>query len=224
LKFKLLLLAGLIATTADFSSAWTQESRISIIKDAIKLMPQNFQIFIEHYHESFWSGSNSSFQSEMIDQEMISRIIKYCASAGDLLKRQENLAEAARMLGIQARLAEKLCSPVKLLRDKPDWQTDYEIYLENHKNRFWIKWKGIGNRPRTESALVDVLNQAQTRVTNAGSAARDSFAQDGIPISSYNIQSVPFGSGSMSYSNAVSAIASIWLYVWDQAGGIKDPK
>jgi hypothetical protein len=221
LKNNIICLICLLAIISP-AFAWSEACSSSILSDALNLMPENFKLFVKHYDKEFWNpGGLSSSQPD--DQAIIS-VIEMSDKAASLIRKQESLSESVRLIGRIASRVINLCSPEKSLKNNSSLNTDYAIYLEKNKGFFFIKWPGIDRRPKSGDALKSLLTAALARIQMASDEAKKCFEADHKPVSEYDRQSVPFGSGSLAYSTATASTGMTWLYLWDAAGGIKSSK
>ncbi len=205
--------------------AWTEDSISAIAHDAKKLMPSNLQWVLSKYEPEFISGYHTSTTNYSSHRELIEAIMQTTSISIDSIKKDCSYPTAAQQMGRIARLVGTLHAPFPkfIPISQETWRTDYNIYLQKNQKDFRIRWPGIRSRPRSKDELYQRLTQSAERIRKMASILSDRLEKDQKPISSYDSMSVPFGVGSVSYSNAVSNTAMSWLLIWDQSGGI-NPK
>jgi len=220
--WKAVVLLIIISFATGPALAWTEKSVLAIANDAANLMPDNFKWVIKKYRSAFLKG-NQQLPGSLGPDELVKTILDEAAGAVDLIVGQNGYSQAARKFGWISRLITELNSPLNITGVPVNkfWRTDFDIFLQKNQKDFRVRWYGIKARPRSASQLKDLLTSNSTRIKKVAGILTKTLQKDGKPLSSYDVMSVPFGIGSISYSNAVSNTAMSWLYIWDQAGGVK---
>jgi len=225
LKYRLHLIIFLLLGFYSLATvnAWTEKCVSAIALDAQKLMPSNLQWLFNRYSNSFKSGNGQKNSDYGSQDQLISAIVRDSSSIINLIRSQKDYEDAVFKMGRIARLVSIMNNPLNRnirLRNSA-WRTDYDIYLEKNQRDFRIRWYGIDHRPKQQLQLKEILEKSVLKMEKVASILTRTFESSKKPISSYDVQSIPFGVGSISYSHAVSNTAMSWLYIWDSAGGLK---
>jgi hypothetical protein len=207
-------------------SAWTEGGYLFILSDAKYLMPQNLQWVLDNFQPSLLSGMKYSVEENLDDALLVKAVLAESQKGIEAFKTQGSFKDGVRSLGRIARLVANLNNPLNHAPalKQPSWRTDYDIFLEKNRGNFRIRWPGVDGRPRSESELTDALNQCSLRTKKVSRILIKTFESERKPIGTYDVRSIPFGVGSIAYSRSVANTALSWLFIWDQAGGIKTGK
>ena len=216
-------IAMIFYLSSGLVSAWTENTYLAIVSDSVRLMPENLRMILMKYQEELLKGVMTGVPAHSNLSELIEYIEKESSAGIGSIKTQKNYRQAVCSLGKIARTIAFMNLPLNR-QDQPaslHWLTDYDIFLEKNRENFRIRWPGIEKRPFSSKQLRQLLLDCSTRRNQGANLLKETFQKDQIPIGSYDVRSIPFGVGSISYSNAVSNTALSWLFIWDHVGGLK---
>jgi len=205
-------------------SAWTEGSFMYILADAKHLMPDKLQWGLGRFESSLVTGMKNCSVKYTSQEELVNAILSESSNGINCFKSNGSYKSGVRKMGRIARMIAQLNHPLEQTKHlkHETWRTDYDIYLEKHRQYFRIRWTGVNNRPQSSDELSSMLSISSHRTRKIASILLKTFETNKIPIGNYDARSIPFGVGSMSYSRSVSNTAMSWLYMWDQAGGVKN--
>ncbi len=223
LKMRILIIGCILSVFTMSAGAWTETSTRAITNDAKKLMPVNLQKIFQRHNQDFISGHRQKPPTGKSREELIAIILKEADAVINLISKQNAFSEASRRMGRISRIITVLNTPLDshVLLKNEFWRTDYDIFLQKNQKDFRVRWYGIQSRPRSIEQLETLLRSSAEKMKKVAGILTKTLEKEGKPISSYDVRSVPFGVGSISYSNAVSNIAMSWLYIWDRSGGVR---
>ena len=204
---------------------WTEKSYVLIARDAIQLMPDNFQWLMENYEDQFYRGLKEPVKDYENASDLIKAIMNFSEASIKTIQKNHQYRDAARVFGVIARMAAKLNHPLgfNLELIESTWKTDYDIYLEKKRSKFRIRWYGQKNLPKSRKELSCLLSNSSAKNSKISSLLIQTLNQNQTPIERYDERSIPFGVGSIAYSNAVANTAYIWLHSWYHTGGVRVP-
>jgi hypothetical protein len=218
-----ILIFALACLTLSSARAWTEGCYCSIAEDAINLMPENLNWLINRDRISFEAGLMQKQPGSHSTDELIHAVLSDADTAAEMIKAKSGFEQAVKTFGRMARMIASSCTllPDEKAVSSTTLRTDYDIYIEKHRKNFWIRWPGIGKRPRSAQQLTDLIKTGNERIKTLSGILIKTFETERKPVESYDLRSVPYGAGSISYSLATTTIAMSWLYAWDKAGGVK---
>lgn len=194
-----------------------------MLTDARHLMPENLQWVLTRFDGQLQEGYHQAAQHQPDRPDDVAVVLADTEAAIRSFTVESSYSSGARILGrIARRISEMhaLLTGTSPLNDR-NWVTDYAIYLQKNRPFLRIRWSGVDHRPRTSDALQDVLARSVLKREKVSAILVETLNRENKSISSYDLQSAPFGAGAIAYSGAVNSIAMSWLYVWDKAGGIR---
>jgi hypothetical protein len=215
-------LSLLMIITSSVSAVWTEDNFNGMVSDTQRLLPENLQWALRRYSSEFESGKLPCNLSQFNDEQLLESIMSDVDDAVIAFTDGMSYGKGSRLLG---RIARKIMYMHSLLRDiskidNQSWQTDYSIFLQHHRKNMRIRWKGYELLPHNDSELRKMLFSSVQNTRRFDSKLANTLNYENKDISEYGVMSIPFGIGSITYSNAVNSIAYTWLYVWKQAGGL----
>lgn len=204
------------------ADAWSLPSLEAIAFKAIAFMPENIQVITEKHRSDFLTGIHELQDSPTGDTETVRKICDLVASGSRSITDQKDFRNTVRIMGRIASMVAISVHPLPSTDSRvgPNNRTDYDIYLEKNRSFFRIRWTGIEQRPRDPNQLAHTLERSITKSRSLAETLITTLAENSIPISQYDHQSIPFGAGSIAFSNAVSQTANAWLLLWQNAGGL----
>lgn len=220
MKYSLLFSIVVVFIHPAILLAWSQSSTIAVSSDAKNLMPPNFRWFIEK-HENEFRKNLLNIAPQPAMQEIERNLVIASQQIAEAIKKHGDIEASAGKLGAVAGTVIRLIHPLRWNTFDSRISTDYEIYLDKKRSQFFIRWPGMKKRPVLENDLIQMIRGSIDRCKDMSLTLKNAFEHDLKPIEAYDNKSAPFGIGSMAYSEAVTATAMTWLYIWGLSGGIK---
>lgn len=221
MKRLLVVWVALMSLAGSAAACWTEENRWGMLTDARRLMPENLQWVLTRFDGELQEGYHRAGRPERPDD--VAAVMADSEAAIKSFSVDSSYSAGARMMGrIARRISEmhSLLTGTSPLNDR-NWVTDYAIFLQKNRPYLRIRWRGVDHRPRTDDALQDLLTRSVLKKDKMSAILVETLNRENKSISSYDLQSAPFGAGTIAYSGAVNSIAMTWLYIWDKAGGIR---
>lgn len=238
----LLLSAVPVAALAgpSASAGWTPAMETRIVREASRLMPAALRRILETHDDELTAGLREAAGDETVPphiEEPRGRNPGAAARVGVLSNEIVAMIDGHRPFGLVARrmgeLAHFVCdlnNPLQVASEDPreyDYAADYAGYVESHLDRFPLVFYGwsdpaLGLTGEVASADAVAFARSIARRSRAYyGPIRRAYAPDNKtpPAQRFDVRSLPFGVGSLSYSHAVTDTARIWMFVWKQAHG-----
>jgi len=224
----------LLLAAATQARAWTDATRVRMLRDALKVTPPSLNAILQHYSKDLERGMllPSRRESEEVHYQAADGSSGLAAAAaaakesearGYLLKKH-GLRRFTFEMGVLAHLVADVCFPLNLSEAdarEPLYREAYRSYVERSlaKIPFVLDRAPapLLDRGEIEAHLMETARKAGKNYALIGPA----FNDDGTPRSPAAIdeRSVPFGVASLAYSAAVNDIARIWMHLWRAAQG-----
>ncbi|MBN1551837.1 hypothetical protein JW979_10225 [bacterium] len=223
-----ILLIGILScffiTASGF--AWTHGSYMCIVSDAKHLMPENLQQLMDRFQSQLIRGVQETDETYLNRDDIVKEILSESEKGITSIKKNKSYDQAVWRMGKIAKYIANLNHPLMhtSAAENITWMTDYDIFLEKNHAHFRIRWPGQSRRPRSSTQLDHLLLESVDKTDKVSQILVKTLQTENIPINQYDVRSIPFGVGSISYSHAVSNTAMSWLYIWDQCGGVKPDK
>jgi hypothetical protein len=226
---------ALLLLTIDPALAWTDATRVRMIRDALKVTPPALATILKRYQRDLEAGMLDPSRHE--DEEIHYQHAdggKGLAATGVVQKARE-LAGLLQNARSPRRFAYGMGSLAHLLSDvefplnasdadprEPLYREAYRVYVEKSLGKvpFVLDQRGPADLDGTGDLRGFVL--AAARRAGAGYAMiGPAFNDDGTPRTpaALDDRSMPFGVASVAYSHAASDIARVWRYLWGSMHG-----
>ena len=216
-----MIISCLLVMVSCVSGAWTEHNFNGMINDINQLLPENLRWVLVQYAVEFETGKQPA-NMNLNEKQLIESILHDVDFAIESFTTGMSYQKGAGLLG---QISRKIMSMHSLLHDSSElsnqtWQTDYAIFLQQHRKHFRIRWHGYNQLPTNRNQLQTMLLTSQQNTGQYNNKLVETLNKENKSIAEYDLMSIPFGIGSITYSNAVRTIAYTWLYVWSQAGGL----
>lgn len=220
-KLKVCSLAAITMWTT-ITLAWSQESFEAVAKSATQLMPENITVTIDKFRKEFSAGISDPNELPKSSTEIIQLICKIVQQGAGDIRDKHDFASAVHKMGVISRCIANSHHPLhsSISDAGQSYRTDYDVYLENNRSFFRVRWPGIQHRPRDLSQLSESLERSISKSRLLSETLINTFKSNSKPVGQYDHQSIPFGVGSITFSNAVAQTTNAWLLLWQQAGGL----
>jgi hypothetical protein len=220
--------------------AWTGPIRDRAALEASRMMPASLRLLLERHRDDLLAGvrqpsdhERSPMHTLLEDQaapSAASALRDATMGAIGLLDQQAPFSEVVRQLGVVAHAVGDLNDPAQVSDADPreaSWRSDYAAYVESNLGTYPLVFHGWESPP-----LDDASRPVEQRLLDFGaatagrarryyrhvSAAYDPANKNPLAVR-FDIRSLPYGIGSLSWSNIVTDTARVWLFVWKQAHG-----
>jgi len=220
------LLALLIAPSIIF--AFTPESRANITLQAFKLMPPSLRQQLNKHRKECLRGAldamsgvgesqhsiteNGKFLAEKIS-EQIDKIVS-------MIDRQEPFKNIVYEMGILSHYATDLNAPLSPNGDGKEHYNAFYRFCFQKEKKIRIVFYGFSDPFLAQKDLAQFSENSLNRTLSHVPYVKDSFsrARNGSD-SEFDERSILFGIAALSYSHAVTDIARLWLYAWNESHG-----
>jgi hypothetical protein len=222
--------------------AWTPAMEERIAAEATRLMPPSLRSILELHVQEVRSGLRNAASDE---GSPVHSMNESRAKGGGTAARAEALvsgivamidghrpfAQVARQMGELAHVICDLENPLHTSDQDPlesHYALDYEQYVESNLDRYPLVFYGWGSEALdaagSSSGRGDVglfAEETAARARRYYAAIRRAYAPDNPepPARRFDVRSLPFGIGSLSYSRSVTDTARLWRHIWHRAHG-----
>ena len=233
----LLTLSALFLAVPE-ASAWTASTDSRVVRQAVRLMPMSLRGILEGHVEELELGvreaaaaedeASPAHRQDPNQQGLCAatRIETLASEAVAMIDGHRPFAEVARQLGVMAHFVGDLNNPLQVSSAdarEPIYARDYAEYVETNLERFPLVFYGWRDPalepagPGVRGFALQIADRSRRYYGHIGHA----YAPDNpVPLASrFDVRSLPFGIGSLSYSHAVTDTARLWLDVWRRAHG-----
>ena len=226
------LVGALLAATPALG--WTDASRTQLVRKAIRLMPESLREMMELHERQLLAGLLQPGSPEDQPEHWQHPEGAYGTAARRAEAEAQALVQAVdghapfagivRRFGALAHWVSDVNDPLRA--GDPDdrlsvYYPDYQRYLQERMPRFPLVFHGYRAATLTASGPASYLMESAERSRAYARAVRRAYDEEGQRISAaaFDVRSLAFGVGSLSYSHAVNDIARVWLWAWEQAHG-----
>ncbi|HZI94152.1 MAG TPA: hypothetical protein VFE84_07895 [Patescibacteria group bacterium] len=233
----LLIVPLILAAATQRSSAWTGPMDSRVAREAVRLMPLSLRGVLESHLDDLNAGARQAADDESSPWHhqdhgqtapcAAARVEELTASAVSMIDAHRPFADVAVQLGALSHFIGDLNNPLQVSSDDPreiQYFHDYMEYVESNIDKFplvFYGWKepsldGPGAPgPRVFSERI--ATRARQYYVRLGQAYA---ANNPAPLAQrFDVRSLPFAIGSLSYSHSVTDTARIWLEIWERAHG-----
>jgi len=224
----IVLILCLVFITTGTVFAFTPESRSSITLNAIKLMPPSLRVQLERHKKeclrgtldplsndgeaAHYGGNDGTFLTEKIF-EQIDTIVR-------MIDGHEPFKSVVYEMGLLSHYVTDLNFPLSPIGDGREYYNELAKFCTAKENKIRTVFYGFSDPFLAQKDIARFSENALKRSRSNIPYLKDSFmrAHNGSD-SEFDDRSILFGVASLSYSHAVTDVAKIWLYVWNEARG-----
>jgi len=225
-----LLAAFVLVVTVPPTLAWTPQTRIKMVDEAIRLMPGSLSLALEGHLDDIHRGVVAPMASEdepshrppWSDGTLDAEIAARAESLVVEIQEMKSFKTVAERFGELAHfVADAEFPPGASGADGEKRYAHFSAFCESRREKFPLVFYGHDDAALAggdyRAFALAVLERSKR---NDGQLAR-AYAAAGEPPdpSHFDDRSVPFAVGSLSYSHSVTDIVRVWLAVWERAGG-----
>jgi hypothetical protein len=226
MRHAILVLAPLVACSAAL--AWAPESRVRIVDQSVRLMPESLRTALERHRRPLLEGMlEPAVEEDGRDHRpaatggaLESAAGRAQAELAEALARPTDFAEIARRLGRVAHWVADAGYPPAHGTDADAGRRyrHFGSFCDGRLDRVPLVFYGHDDLDRGFAPLLgDVVATAERNDRDLARA----YAAAGDPPSpaAFDDRSVPFAICSLSYSQAVTNVVRAWLGAWKEADG-----
>jgi len=222
-------LALALASVRD-AAAWSPETRLRMLDEAVRFMPASLRAALAHYREPLLHGALDPLIAEdgpehrppwaggSLDQRFDAEMQGLLAALGQAT----SFGEVARRFGSVAHyVLDAGYPPGASGADGASHYAHFAAFCESRRERFPLVFYGhsdarlaAGNWRAFALDALQTAREDDMELTRAYAAAGDP-----PDPSAFDDRSVPFAVGSLSYSRSITRIVGVWLAAWQRADG-----
>jgi hypothetical protein len=217
--------------------AWSDATRLRMVRDALKITPPALDAVLDHYRRELESGmlAPSKHEEEEVHYQNAEGGGLAAAAAAQksrealaLLSEKGRLKRFAFEMGTLAHLVSDVSFPLNTSDADPReplYREAYRAYLESVLGKIPFVLDATPSPALDRGDCEAYLRESARRAGRGYAAIGPAFKDDGTPRSpdALDERSIPFGIGSLAYSQAVNDIARLWAAVWQKSGGDMTP-
>jgi hypothetical protein len=213
--------------------AWSDNTRVRIVDQAVRLAPPSLGRLIRRHIEAAREGATAGFDREMgpthaltpsgkgkADDELW-RLVREAITG---IEQREPMRVFCQRLGRISHVIADLNHPfhtggLDLRSDAP--YSDFSAYMEDVAERVPLVFYGWQDDLLGAKNLKPFARQIAQRSSRDTEPLKRAYYPNGTLVSSstFDDRSIPFAVASLGYSRSVSDTANAWFYVWSQVGG-----
>lgn len=223
-----LALASLIAVSPVL--AWTPQTRIKMVDEAIRLMPGSLSLALEQHRDDVRRGAVAPMADEdspahqppwsggTLDAEIAARAEALVAE----IETMKSFTAVAQRFGELAHFVSDAGFPPGAAgADGAERYAHFSDFCQTRRERFPLVFYGHEDRELAAGSFEGFALSILTRAKREDGELARAYAAAGDPPNPahFDDRSVPFAVGSLSYSHTVTNIVRAWIAAWEQAGG-----
>ena len=228
------LLALVLIAAVRPAGAWTDATRLRMLKDALKVTPPALGTILKPFDKELQRGMlvPSRREEEEVHYQnadgssglAAAAVAAKESEARAFLQKKHGLRRFAFEMGVLAHLVADVCFPLNVSdadAREPLYREAYRSYIERSLGKIPYvldrRPTPLLDRGEIEAHLMESARRAGKNYAFIGPA----FNDDGTPRSpeALDERSIPFGVASLAYSEAVNDIARVWFHLWRAANG-----
>jgi hypothetical protein len=222
------LAAAALVLAAAPALAWTPQTRVRMIDDAVRLMPASLRQALGSYREPLLAGMLGPLEREddaahrppSSGGALDASVERVAGELATVLAQPTDFASVAERFGQLAHFVADAGFPPGAV-EAGERYAHFASFCESRRERFPLVFYG-----HSDALLGDLDWRTMAREILARASAEDrtlaeAYAAAGTPPdpAAFDDRSVPFAVGSLAYSYTVTDIVRSWLAAWRDAGG-----
>jgi hypothetical protein len=219
--------AALAALVAAPAAAWTPQTRMRMVDDAVRLMPASLRLALDAHREPLLAGMLGPLAQEDAAAHrppwsggaLDASVAQVAGELAALLGAPADFASVARQFGQLAHYVADAGFP-PAAAEAGERYAHFATFCESRRERFPLVF--YGHRGALDGLdwrvmAHEILERARAEDRTLAAA----YAAAGSPPdpAAFDDRSVPFAVGSLAYSHTVTDIVRSWLAAWSDAGG-----
>ena len=234
---------GLLALTlllTPGAGAWPPSMDERVALESARLMPSALRGILDKHQGELRAGARQAagdetapghnLTSEEVRDSAATRLQAQVDEVVRLINKRRPFAVVAQRLGAIAHTVGDLNNPLQVSDQdsyEPGYAADYAQYVESNIGLFRLVFYGWDDAHLDSNAATPPQRLSAFATATAARARAyytpisDAYsANNPEPVTRrFDVRSLPFGIGSLSYSHAVTDTAKVWLFVWKQVHG-----
>ena len=208
--------------------AWSPASRVQMLDQALRLLPESLRSALQGYHEELRRGmlepmldeDGPAHRAPWDDGHLDSTVDAEIEALVSALRKGSDFDEISRRFGRVAHFVLDAGFPPAMGDDGSARYAHFGGYCEAKLSKFPLVFYGHDDESDTV-VYRDRALQTMSRARDDDRLLARAYAAAGDPPdpAHFGDRSVPFAVGSLSYSHGVTNIVRMWLGAWRQAGG-----
>ncbi len=208
--------------------AFSPESRVTITSNAFKLMPPSLRTQLEKHKKDCLLGALEPMLHEgeqkhnpaMSGEVVAEKIARQAQVVVNMINNHEPFKKIVHEMGILSHYVTDLNFPLTLNGEGKEYYDAFAKFCQNKEDKIQFVFYGFHNPHLSRNDLHAFSDEVFQRSASHIPFVQQAYsrAQQGIQ-GEFDDRSILFGIAAISYSHAITDIARIWLYVWDQAHG-----
>jgi hypothetical protein len=228
------LLGLLLTWPAGPALAWTDATRVRMLRDALKVSPPALRDILEHYEKDLVRGMLDPSKHE--DEEVhfqdasgkrglgAAAVARKSTGIRQMMMEQKPLRRVAYEMGTLAHLVADVEFPLNASDADPReplYREAFRSYVESQLAKFPFVFDRQSETALKKGNLQAFMMASARRAARNYPHVGPAYKDDGTPVSrdALDERSVPFGVASLSYSHATSNIALVWRHLWQSVNG-----
>ncbi|MEW5806551.1 MAG: hypothetical protein AB1756_04295 [Acidobacteriota bacterium] len=224
----LILSLATVFSASGMVWGFTPESRLTITLNAFKLMPPSLRIQLEKHkkeclrgaldplniegEEAHHPGENGKLLAERISAQ-VDKIV-------GMIGRHETFKKVIYEMGVLSHYTADLNFPVSINGEGKEHYLNFARFCYRKEKKIRIVFYGFEDSFLARKDIPSFSSEAIRRSSSNIPFLKEAFlrAANGSETE-FDDRSTLFGVAALSYSHAVTDIAKIWLYAWNEAKG-----
>jgi len=208
--------------------AWAPETRISMVDEAVRLLPASLRLALESHREPLMRGALGPLTSEdgpthrppWSEGTLDHQVELEAAALAELLAGTAEFDAIALQFGRLAHyVADAGFPPAMSEGDGASRYEHFSAFCASRRERFPLVFYGHADVDDADFSAWSLSLMRRARDEDRELARIYAAAGDPPDPAAFDDRSVPFAVGSLGYSHSVTDIVRAWLAVWRRAGG-----
>ena len=228
-----MLLAVVLALSWAPAMAWTDQTRLRMIADALKVAPPGLAAILKKHRKDLERGMTIPSKHEEEEVHFLrtdggglaaDAVILKTKQAKDLLAQKGQLGRFAFEAGALAHLVSDVSFPLNASDADPREpliREGYRTLIDRWLDKIPFVLDPAPASLARSGELRAYLQESARRAARSYARIAPAFKDDGTPVTPQAVdeRSVPFGVSALAYSQAVNDVARVWTMLWREAGG-----
>jgi len=222
------------------ASAWSPSLRERAALEATRMMPASLRLLLDRHRDALLAGLHEEAGREADPAHNLLPRQRGASAAASLreaalaaikgIDGHANFSVVAQRFGRVAHYVADLNNPARVSDADPkeaSWEKDYAAYVESNLGEYPLVFHGWEQAGLDAAGMTPgerLMAFAQAASLRARGyypplkAAYDPASKVPLRVR-FDVRSLPYGIGSLSWSHTVTDTARVWLFIWRQAHG-----